>query len=134
FTVLLATDPVDELFLARYLRHTYPQGRVVIISPDLLFFREQDPSLVGVLGLNTYTLVPGLNDRLCSQKEISGVHEDRLFVSSTSIGTFNAIVGLLSLDDAIAAGWNPGPRREPTNRGSRFVPQAPYVEYGTPLV
>src|SRR5262249_24926336 len=36
FTILLASDPSDELFLARYIRMAYPQGRVVVTSPDLL--------------------------------------------------------------------------------------------------
>jgi hypothetical protein len=134
FTVLLATDPVDELFLARYLRQAYPQGRVVVITPDLLFIREEDSILNGVLGLNNYSLIPGLNDRLCRQNEPFGVHEDRLFVSSSSVGTFNAMVGLLSVDQAIRGGWDPGARREPLVETSRFVPPAPYAEYGTPLV
>ena len=50
FTFLFATDPLDELFLARYLRNSFPQGRVVVSTPDLLFAREQDPLLRGVLG------------------------------------------------------------------------------------
>jgi len=134
FTILLATDPVDELFLARYLRQAYPQGRVVVITPDLLFLREEDSFLKGVLGLDNYSLVPGLNDRLCGQKESFGIHEDRLFVSSPSAGTFNAMVALLSLDKAISEGWAPGSRKERFVETSRFVPPAPYSEYGTPLV
>jgi len=127
--VLLATDPVDELFLARYLRREYPQGRVVVITPDLLFMREEDSLLNGVLGLNNYALVPGLNDKLCRQTESFGVHEDRLFVTSSSVGTFNAMVALLSIEQSLApgSGWDPGsPNGE--------VPPAPYAEYGTPLV
>ncbi len=134
FTVLLATDPVDELFLARYLRQAYPQGWVVVITPDLLFLRDADSTLNGLLGLDNYSLIPGLNDRLCRQNETFGVHEDRLFVSSPSAGTFNATVALLSVDKALETHWTPGSRKEPFIETSRFVPPAPYAEYGTPLV
>ena len=139
FTVVLATDPVDELFLTHYLRHAYPQGRVVVTSPDLLFFREEDAALTGVLGLNSYSLVPGLNDRLCGQHDSALIHEDRLFVSSSSVGTFNAFVGLLSIDEAISR--DAGQRQPEDERSarewtldSRFLPPAPYAEYGTPLI
>jgi len=64
FIVLLATDPLDELFLARYLRQSYPQGRVVVATPDLLSAREEDSLLNGLIGINSYPLFPGLNDRL----------------------------------------------------------------------
>src|SRR5882762_826738 len=51
--LLRATDPLDELFLARYLRKEYPQARLVVPTPDLLFASGEDGLLNGVLGLNT---------------------------------------------------------------------------------
>ncbi|MGC1613310.1 MAG: hypothetical protein WA736_01365 [Candidatus Acidiferrum sp.] len=145
FTLLLASDPVDELFLASYLRKAYAQGRVVITAPDLLFAREGDPALRGVLGLNSYSLVPGLSDRLCRQQESISWHEDRLFVSSLSEGTYNAMAGLLSVTDEEEKGWNPvSGARENISLGhatpgslasgvaGSSVPYAPYVEYGSP--
>jgi len=118
FTVLYASDPVDQVFLARYLRSNYPQGRVVVTAPDLLLAKDGDTLLHGVLGVSTYALLPGLSDKLC-QQELSGNHEDRLFVSSSSIGTYNAMIGLLSVE----AG-QPGDT----------VPQAPYAEYASPVL
>src|SRR4029077_21181373 len=49
--IIRSSDPVDQLFLARYLRQNFPQGRIVVSSPDLLFSREDDGLLHGVLGL-----------------------------------------------------------------------------------
>jgi hypothetical protein len=145
FTLLFATDPLDELFLASYLRKAYAQGRVVITAPDLLFAREGDPALRGVLGLSAYALIPGLGDRLCRQKTWLRWHEDRLFVSSLSAGIFNAMVGLLSVQESTGNGWDPSsePVEEfsastagPQKRGSALaggsVPYAPYSEYGSP--
>jgi len=137
FTLVLATDPLDQLFLVRYLRQAYPQGRVVITAPDLLLNRQDDSLLHGVMALNNYSLIPGLGDRLIRPVTHDGeakydrkleilhrtqpddVHTDRVFVSSSSVGTFNAMVGLLSL------GSN-------TNQDD-FLPAAPYSQYGPPI-
>ena len=144
FTMLLATDPLDQLFLAEYLRKAYAQGRVVITAPDLLFAREGDPALRGVLALSTYALVPGLGDRLCRQKVWLGWHEDRLFVSSLSAGIFNATVGLLSVPEEEGHGWDsastPPEEFSRSSAGavkvpagsSGSVPYAPYAEYSSP--
>jgi hypothetical protein len=118
FTVLFATDPVDQLFLARYLQTAYPQGRVVITIPDLLFAREEDTLLRGVLSLNSYPLVPGLDDKLCRSSTPES-HEDRLFVSSASVGVYNAMVGLLS----------PRPDKNAPTKDSQMLPPAPYADY-----
>jgi hypothetical protein len=120
FTLLLATDPLDELFLARYLRQAYPQGRVVITVPDLLLSRQDDALLHGVMGLNNYPLIPGLRDRLLPTGSALDVHEDRVFVSSNSVGTFNAMVGLLSV--------------KAMDGKDETLPDAPYAEYGAPMV
>jgi hypothetical protein len=140
FTLLLASDPVDDLFLASYLRRAYAQGQVVITVPDLLFAREGDPNLRGVLSLNTYALIPGLSDRLCRQHAKENWHQDRLFVSSGNIGTFNAMVGLLSVEELIPPTVKPTPG--PTEKAVAAqiaapaaepgIPYAPYAEFGSP--
>lgn len=118
FTVLYASDPVDQVFLARYLRTNYPQGRVVVTAPDLLLGKQSDTLLNGVLGVGSYALLPGLSDKLC-QQEPAQDHEDRLFASSSNVGTYNAMIGLLSVTEEQPAGT---------------VPQAPYAEYASPLL
>ncbi len=41
FVLIRATDPLDELFLARYLASEYPGARLVVPTPDLLFSRDE---------------------------------------------------------------------------------------------
>ena len=140
FTMVLATDPVDSLFLATYLRQAYAQGQVVISAPDLLFAREGAPGLRGVLSLNSYSLISGLSDRLCRQNASADFHHDRLFVSSGSVGTFNAMVGLLSEGEtesqanAAALGTSATKASQETSVSASEVvlPDAPYAEYGSP--
>jgi hypothetical protein len=86
--ILRATDSLDQLFLARYLRGAYPQGRIVIFGTDLLFRREiQDSQLHGIMALSTYSLTPGSDHDF---QGIGEVHVDRVFPSSDSVGTYNA--------------------------------------------
>ncbi|HWZ98747.1 MAG TPA: hypothetical protein VN025_13405 [Candidatus Dormibacteraeota bacterium] len=129
FIVLFATDPLDELFLARYLRESYPQGRIVVTTPDLLSAREEDSLLHGVIGINTYPLLPGLNDRLIRPSDvIPSSHEDRIFVSSLSEGTFNAMAGLLSAADLPSEEWPKYCAKDSQ------IPSAPYADYGGPVL
>jgi hypothetical protein len=137
FTVVLATDPLDQLFLVRYLRQAYPQGRLVITTPDLLLNRQDDSLLHGVMALTNYPLIPGLGDRLVrpvihddaprydckldfqNATQLDDMHDDRVFVSSSSVGTFNAMVGLLSVGS--------------TTKQNNLLPRAPYSLYGPPI-
>lgn len=54
---------------------------MVITDPDLLFSREEDALLRGVLGISAYALVPGLSDRLSPWGNPQELHSDHLFVS-----------------------------------------------------
>ena len=125
FTVLLATDPVDQLFLARYLRIAYPQGRVVVTAPDLLFTREEDTVLHGVLGISSYSMLPGYDNLIAhAEQAVQPPRDDRLFVSSLSVGTYNAMLGLLEIAATPTLGTADG----------NLLPPAPYAEYGMPRV
>ena len=138
FTLVLAIVPrLDQLFLVRYLRQAYPQGRLVITTPDLLLNRQDDSLLHGVMALTNYPLIPGLGDRLISpvthdnavqydckldiphRTQLDDVHDDRVFVSSSSVGTFNAMVGLLSVGS--------------NTKQDDLLPGAPYSLYGPPI-
>ncbi len=56
--VVLASDPLDSLFLVRYIRQHYAYGRVVILGPDALLRHESDdPQIRGVLSIAAYSLV-----------------------------------------------------------------------------
>lgn len=89
FILLRATDPLDELFLARYLREKYPQGRLVVPTPDLLFPRDEAGYVDGVLGLNTYPLAPAALNPSCVD------NAPILFPSSSGAALFNAAAMLV---------------------------------------
>jgi len=94
--MLRATNPLDQLFLAKYLRQAYPQGRIVTLGADLLFSREVDDSrLHGVMALATYALSPGDDHRFSGPEPEPGRHNDRVFSGSDAVGTHNAMMLLM---------------------------------------
>jgi hypothetical protein len=59
FVLLASSNPLDQIFLARVLRATYPSARVVILASNQSMFRERGVgSLRGVLTLSPYPLSP----------------------------------------------------------------------------
>jgi hypothetical protein len=94
FVIVRATDPMDTLFVSRYLRRAYPEGRVVTIGADMLFRREaDDPDMQGLLSLSTYSMAPAGNHDYVDY-DITKV--DRVFPSSLEAGTYNAMRSLNS--------------------------------------
>jgi hypothetical protein len=58
FIILRSTNSLDQIFLAEFLRRTYPQGRIVIDGADLLFTQGSWAGpLRGVMVLSTYPLL-----------------------------------------------------------------------------
>jgi hypothetical protein len=63
YIVLRSSNPLDQLFLSKFFRMTYPEGRIVIVGADLLLRRETGASgLNGVMTLSTYPLLPWEQD------------------------------------------------------------------------
>jgi hypothetical protein len=92
FIILRATDPIDVLFLSRYLGAAYPKARIVTLGADVLFSREiDDKQLHGVLALSTYSLAASANHEFISQEQ-----SERLFPSSNDTGSYNALRALLT--------------------------------------
>ncbi len=95
--VLRATDSLDRMFLASFLRNAFPQGRIVIVGSDLLLRREiQDARLHGVMVLATYPLTVGADDDFQTTGE---PHTDHVLPSSDSVGSYNAAKLLLAVAD-----------------------------------
>src|SRR5208282_1445659 len=82
---------------------------------------------------------------LCRQGKWIPWHEDRLFVSTLSAGTFNALVGLLSVQEEKTQGWTPVSETDVKTSSEKAtagkstpdlpgasIPYAPYAEYGSP--
>jgi hypothetical protein len=106
FILLRASDAVDQLFLTRYLRQNYPEARVVVTAPDLLYAREDDGLLHGVLGISAYSLVPQGNRYLCHPEgvDLRRSRSQRAFPGSSDQGAYNAMVSLLSIGKVPSGG------------------------------
>jgi hypothetical protein len=90
FILLRASDPLDELFLASYLHDKYSQARLFVPTPDLLFAREANAPLSGVLGLSTYPLEPAPLNPRCP-----GFGSEEIFGASHNAGLYNATTALI---------------------------------------
>jgi hypothetical protein len=128
FVVLQATNPLDTLFLSRYLRRAYPEGRIVTIGEDSLLSREvDDPRFRGILALTSYSLLPGIDDQMprINATTLGATHTDLVFPWNFSVGAFNAMVALLHEPP-------PSPDCNPPVDKCTDLPAAAYAEYGWP--
>jgi hypothetical protein len=96
--IIRAADPLDMIFLSRYLRQNYPQARLVTVGADLLMVHDfYDPQFHGILAITTYPILTG--SRFATLSSSSAVDEQkeilRLFPDSYSVGDFNALRSLL---------------------------------------
>ncbi len=102
--LVLATDPLDSLFLVRYIRGHYPRARVVMMTADSLLRHEgDDPLLRGVLELTTYSLRAATEEYLRDRREDSG--SGQVFAGSDAKGAYNAAVTLVSCIEDPASPW-----------------------------
>lgn len=87
---IFATDPLDTLFLARYLRSACPNLRLFVPSPDLLLEHGSDVSdYSGILSVSRYPLFP------FSQLWSPGHNGMRVFPSAASEAIYNATLASL---------------------------------------
>jgi hypothetical protein len=133
FVLLQATNPMDKLFLSRFLRKAYPEGRVVTMDGDLLMRRdvEDDRLLHGVMSLGIYSLLPGADDNVAYPSALPKLpHADHVFPAAASVGIYNATVSQLSIPkpDFDCLLTNHDKVRKPT------IPMGRYSEYGWPLL
>lgn len=92
--LIRAGDPLDVVFLAHYLRQSYPQARLVTVGADLLMIHAFfDPQFHGILALSSYPLLSGVDF------PTSGAEPglQRVIPDSYSTGNFNALQYLLAL-------------------------------------
>jgi hypothetical protein len=123
FVVIRATNPLDELFLARFLRKAYPKVRVVTIGADLLFQQQRDDALLeGTLAISPYSLRPDVDRYIPPIVSSQTEHVSILtFPSTFSAGVYNATLSLVECK----------PRVSPdANSTCAEAPPAPYHEYG----
>jgi hypothetical protein len=84
--VIRAGDPLDMIFLARYLRLNYPQARLITVGADLLTINTfVDPRFHGILAVTSYPLITGTEFPFLKDKDLEIAHDvHRLFPDSYS--------------------------------------------------
>jgi len=88
YIILRSSLTLDQLFLANFLRRSYPDARLVILGSDLIFIRERGSTgLSGAMTLSNYPLFPLERDWTEHQ---SLPASDRTFSSDTAEGTYIA--------------------------------------------
>lgn len=90
--LVVASDPLDSLFLVRYIRQHYAYGRLVILGPDALLRHESDdPQIRGILTISSYSLIHS-NGKPSGREghATTGIN----FPDDSSIATYNAAVVL----------------------------------------
>src|SRR5205085_2527459 len=93
FAVITASDPLDNIFLMRFLRTHCPDLRLLTFEADLLYLRAASEfSATGVIVVTTYPLFT----RNEYWTESDGSDHRVQFVSMGSEGTYNAIRALLA--------------------------------------
>ena len=139
FVIVSATNPLDELFLCRFLRTVFPKVRLVTIGADLLFVHEKDDTLLrGIFALTTYSLIPRVHEYLSYPASGMGPPDrSHVFPSYLSAGTFNAMLSLLTEQtnsrDMDGDGDDAEPAaEEDTGVLHTHLPVAAYTEYGWP--
>ena len=139
--VLEATNPLDIVFLVRYLRVAYSDARLITVNTDLLLPRQvDDPRLRGVTEVTSYSLIPEIDEYMNTGACTPDAHLNRIFPSDYSVGTFNAALALMALQgssldecteraetDVVTAAANG--LRQPLD-----LPPAAYAEYGWPTL
>lgn len=99
FIILRSSNPLDQIFLVRFLRRSYPEGRIVLATADLLFRRNPETeNLRGTLTLSTFPLLSWQEDWTYWQRpDLS--HSHRAFTMEGAQGAYLAGRFLIDSDD-----------------------------------
>jgi hypothetical protein len=136
--IIRAADPLDTIFLSRYLRQNYPQARLVTVGADLLMVHEfYDPRFHGILAVTPYPIVtatqfPSWSGSSASHttkqspKHGEATQVELLFPDSYSVGDFNAFQSLLARDADAQPNGASADRQHPE------LPAARYAQFGLP--
>jgi hypothetical protein len=92
YVAVRGSNPLDYLFLTRFLHHAYPEGRVIVVGSEILFTRELDTTeFRGSMALTNFPLLP--RSQHWNQLffgDTPPIHGHRVFASSYSEGLYIA--------------------------------------------
>jgi hypothetical protein len=94
---IMATDPLDTMFLIRFLHRSAPDVRLFVPDPDLLFLRalDGDTAPLGLLAITSYPLLTASHEWL---SQGSGADKEHLmvFTNEYAEATYNSCLLLLN--------------------------------------
>jgi hypothetical protein len=94
YLVLRCTNTLDDLFLTRFFRRTYPEGQIITMGSEDLFRREVDTSeFRGTMMLSNFPLIPRQQHWARLSKAQKDPH--RVFATDVMEGTYIAARFLL---------------------------------------
>ena len=89
YVILRATNPLDLIFLTRFVHRSYPEGRIVSDQSDDLFGREVDTTeFRGTMAISNYPLLPA--NQHWTQPSQPPDHVHFVFDSDVAEGTYFA--------------------------------------------
>jgi hypothetical protein len=100
---ILATDPLDVMFLIRILHRSAPDVRLFVVDADLLFLRalEDNTAPVGLLAITSYPTLPASRAWL-SGGSGAGAEHLVVFTNEYAEATYNSCALLLNKNKAKA--------------------------------
>jgi len=133
--VIEATNPVDIVFLVRYLRLAYSEARILTVGSDLLLPRQvDDPRLRGVMQVTSYSLIPEIDHFTAPSRCGQSPDLNRVFPGDYSVGTFNALLSMMQIQ---GSALNPCSQDTPSGKKNGLgqvsdLRSAAFAQYGWP--
>jgi len=93
---IMATDPLDTMFLIRFLHRSAPDVRLFVVDADMFFLRalEDDTAPLGLLAITSYPLLTASQTWLPQHPGADKSHL-MMFTSKYGEGTYNSCLLLL---------------------------------------
>jgi hypothetical protein len=99
YAVIVATDPLDTMFVLQFLHANSPETRLAVLGPNLLYLRLlNDLPLEGMLAITYAPLFPA-TQRWFAPPDKAGCADSIFFRSNLGEGLYNAVVVLLDQID-----------------------------------
>ncbi len=97
FILLLSSNSLDQIFLTKFFRLTYPEGRVAMLGNDLLLRRDVEANgMDGVTTLSAWPLLPDIDHWTRKLHSGGDSHLHLAFPQNEAQGNFVALSFLLA--------------------------------------
>ncbi|MDP8982181.1 MAG: hypothetical protein M3O35_16510 [Acidobacteriota bacterium] len=89
---IAATNVLDVVYIANFLRKACPNTRLFILDADLLFAHEADRlQLEGMMSITTWPLLAGIDENVLARNEDEATESETVFSSRFEQGLYQAV-------------------------------------------